>query len=137
MPRYYYSIETIFLCIIFIRFLLRCKIPEYVSLFCFVWFASLALFVTSHSYSLNFVSFIFHTSTNSIYEDINTKKKHKWWSFDLLNSISCNGTRVFKFFWEKALNLSSSWTSKVKRPTLFKTHKDQHLFPFFFFFFGW
>ena len=34
MPRYYYSIETVFLCIIFIRFLLHCKMPECVSLFC-------------------------------------------------------------------------------------------------------
>ena len=40
-----------------------------------------------------------------------------------------------KLLEKKTLNLSSSWTNKVKRPTIFKTHKDQHLPSFFFFFF--
>ena len=49
MARYCYYIETVFVCVIFVRFLLSCWMPVYVSLFSrIVWFASLSLLTLFH-----------------------------------------------------------------------------------------
>ena len=70
MPKYYYYIETIFLCIIFIIFLLHCWMPEY--LFCNVWFASLGGFC-HFPFSFSKLMGYFMWNTNLIWKDIYAK----------------------------------------------------------------
>ena len=104
MLRYYYSIESwnCFTLYHVYSISLHCWMSEYVSLFCFIWFASLVVFVTSHSLSKFKGSYLFKLIQ---FERTLMQRKIKidghficcWIQFLVMV------TRVFKITWEKSI----------------------------------